>query len=367
MSSIPAADAAPIYRPPLKTRLHIRWQRARRWEFWPAWLFYIPVVLYILWLGLRFRSPTAFTAANPAIDSGGVVGERKSGPLGALQANAPDLVAHFELLEFTQPLAQRQRRAADFVAAHGGYPVVLKPEIGARGRGVAIIRSQAQLDAYLAWAPGDVLIQCYVEGEEFGVFVYRDPRSGEAVIYSIVNKRFPVLIGDGRRSLVQLIEEDPRARLIAPLLWKRFAARLQEIPAAGETLQLVEIGAHCRGALFLDATHLAAPGLLHSMQRVFTAIDGFHFGRLDLRCPSAAQLARGEHLRILEVNGVTAEAAHIYHPDTPLLRGYAAILRQWRIAFEIGAANAARGARVTGPFELLALLREDLKRGEHWF
>src|SRR3546814_15099013 len=59
--------AARPYRAPLAERLAIRWNRLRRWEFWPAWLFYVPIVGYILWLGLRFRQPTAFTPSNPAL------------------------------------------------------------------------------------------------------------------------------------------------------------------------------------------------------------------------------------------------------------------------------------------------------------
>lgn len=361
-----AVETAP-YRAPLSLRLAIRWGRLRRWEFWPAWLFYIPVVLYILWLGLRFRSWTAFTAANPAFEAGGVVGESKAVALAALMRNAPDLVAEFEFLAHEMPLARRIAAARVFVGRMNGYPVVLKPNIGARGRGVAVIRDEAQLHRYLGNAPGDVLIQRYIGGEEFGVFVWLDPVSRRPQVYSITNKCFPAVIGDGRSTLSQLIAADARARLIAPLLWQRFAGRLHEIPAAGEHFALVEIGAHCRGSLFLDATHLATPALTAAMGRMFEAIPGFHFGRLDLRCPSAAHLSRGAGLQILEVNGVTAEAAHIYQPDTPLLAGYASILQQWRVAFEIGAANAQAGAAVTGPLELLRRFREDLRRGEQWF
>ncbi len=358
--------AAP-YRPPLSLRLAIRWQRLRRWEFWPAWLFYIPVIAYILWLGLRYRRPTAFTAANPAFESGGVVGESKAVALGALMQHAPDTVAAFEFLAFTQPLAMRVAQAQAFVAAGPGYPVVLKPNIGSRGRGVAVIRDEAALERYLAQAPGDVLVQRYVSGEEFGVFAWREPDRGTVQIYSITHKCFPVVIGDGRSTLAELIAADTRARLIAPLLWQRFATRLQEIPTAGERLPLVEIGAHCRGSLFLDASHLGSDELLHTITRIFDAIDGFHFGRLDLRCPSEAALRSGQGLRVLEVNGVTAEAAHVYHPDTPLMRGYASFFRQWRMAFAIGDAQARRGAPTTGPFELLRRFREDLRRGEQWF
>src|SRR3546814_20997553 len=91
--------AARPYRAPLAERLAIRWNRLRRWEFWPAWLFYVPIVGYILWLGLRFRQPTAFTASNPAFESGGVVGESKAVALGALMERAKDLVASFDLLD----------------------------------------------------------------------------------------------------------------------------------------------------------------------------------------------------------------------------------------------------------------------------
>ncbi|WP_028009409.1 hypothetical protein [Solimonas flava] len=357
--------AARRYRAPLGERLAIRWQRLRRWEFWPAWLFYLPVIAWILVLGLRYRRSTVFTAANPAFDSGGVVGESKAVALAALLQNAPDLVAAFELLPFELPLGVRIARAQAFVG--DAYPVVLKPDIGSRGRGVAVIRDEAALIGYLQHAPGDVLVQRYVGGEEYGLFIYRAPDDGRPVLYSITHKCFPRVLGDGQRTLVELIAADPRARLIAPLLWERFAARLQEVPTRGASVPLVEIGAHCRGALFLDASDLATPELLAAVGRVFDAIPGFCFGRLDLRCPSAAALRAGTALRILEVNGVTAEAAHIYHPDTPLHRGYASMFRQWRLAFAIGAANAARGAPVTGPFELLRRFRADLRRGQAWF
>ena len=43
------------------------------------------------------------------------------------------------------------------------------------------------------------------------------------------------------------------------------------------------------------------------------------------------------------------------------------MFRQWQLAFAIGAANARRGAVVTGPFALLRRFRADLKRGAAWF
>ena len=59
-----------------------RWRRLTRWEFWPAWLFYLPVVGYVLYLAFRHRSLTLFTAVNPAIPAGGFIGESKFEILG---------------------------------------------------------------------------------------------------------------------------------------------------------------------------------------------------------------------------------------------------------------------------------------------
>ncbi|MBA4284790.1 MAG: hypothetical protein C0434_04590 [Xanthomonadaceae bacterium] len=362
-----AGSPPPGFRVTRRQRFGIGLSRLLRWEFWPSWAFYPPIVVYILARSARARPFMAVTAANPCLRASGIVGETKHDALAPLQARAPDYVAEFAMLPSAWPLAQRIAALQAFVASGPGYPVVLKPDIGQRGRGVAVIRSEAQAAAYLADARDDVIAQRHIAGSEYGVFVYRDPKSGRVDILSIVNKCFPAVTGDGRRSLGELILADARARLIAPGLFQRLARRLEEIPAAGEVVQLVEIGAHCRGSLFLDGNHLRSEPLREAMSAILDAVPGYHFGRLDLRCPDEAHLVAGRGLKVLEMNGVTAESAHIYHPDTPLIDGWRAMIRQWRIAIEIGEANAAAGAATTGLIDLLQLWRADLARGERWF
>lgn len=347
-----------------RDRLSITLERARRWEFWPAWLYYLPIVMWILWLGLRYRRPTLFTAANPALDAGGVVGERKHQGLLPLQATAPEFVARCVLLDQG---SVRNTAAAIAFASEVGYPVVLKPDIGQRGRGVFIARDVSALRAYLDRHADAVIAQRYVAGEEFGVFIARTPGESLVRILSIVHKTFPTVVGDGRQNLRALILAHPRARLSARLLLKSWAHALHTVPDSGQPVRLVEIGSHCRGSLFLDATTAATDALALSLTRMADALPGYCFGRIDLRAPSLDALRRGEGLQILELNGVTAESAHIYHPDTPLLDGYRAMFTQWSQAFAIGAANAARGAPVTGALTLLALFRDDLRRNARWF
>jgi hypothetical protein len=89
------------------------------------------------------------------------------------------------------------------------------------------------------------------------------------------------------------------------------------------------------------------------LDRVSHAHAGFYFGRFDVRTPSIEALQQGV-FSVIELNGVSSEATHTYDPAVSLAEAYRVMFRQWRIAFEIGAANRARGAR---PMPLTGLLR----------
>src|SRR5207244_9411425 len=74
-------------------------RRWMRWEFWPAWLFYIPVGVYYAWLAVRHRSLTVPTSANPGIATGGFVGESKLEILDQLRRRCPQFTAEAFLVE----------------------------------------------------------------------------------------------------------------------------------------------------------------------------------------------------------------------------------------------------------------------------
>ncbi|MEP7363603.1 MAG: VTT domain-containing protein [Acidobacteriota bacterium] len=320
------------------------WKRALRWEFWPMWAAYLPVVPYFLYLCARFRSFTLFTAANPGIFSGGLVGESKSAILGKLPA-----AAEFELIPRALPLDEKISRTRRFA-----FPMVLKPDQGERGTGVAVVRTEAERDAYLGAAAQDIIVQRYVSGVEFGVFYCRMPDDERGRILSITEKRFPVVMGDGRSRLEELVRRDDRAACMAETYAKLSRRSMRDVPAAGERVQLVEIGSHCRGAIFLNGAHLLTPALEAEVDRIARAHDGFYFGRFDLRAPSAGDFSQGRGLQVLELNGVSAEATHIYDPTVSVCEAYRVMFRHWRLAFVIGRRTVELGA---SPLTLGALVR----------
>ena len=335
-----------------------RWRRTIRWEFWPPWVFYPPVVLYVVLLGLRHRSPLLFTAANPAMDAGGFISESKHAILGGL-ADAGSFVARSCLVPADASDEERAGCVRRFMEENGlTYPVVLKPDAGQRGSGVAVVRGEESLRSYLVRAHFDVVAQEYAPGREFGVFYYRHPGSKHGRIFSVTDKQIPVVVGDGRRTVERLILDDPRAVCMANRYLEAQAARLDDVPEAGCEVRLVELGTHCRGAIFLDGSAVMTEALERRIDEISRGYRGFYFGRYDLRAPDLQRMQRGEGFKIIELNGVTSEATHIYDPAIGLFRAYRTLFAQWRIAFEIGRRNRDRGVEPVRLRHLARLLAE---------
>lgn len=335
-----------------------RWRRWTRWEFWPPWLFYPPVLLRVAGLALRYRHPTLFTAANPAMPASGFIGESKMAILEGL-SGTPELVARTRLLPAAGSTGERRRLVEAFLQEEDlDLPLVLKPDAGQRGQGVSVVRSMEEVETYLERNGSDSLVQEHVPGEELGVFYVRLPEEERGRIFSITEKTMPVVRGDGQSTLEELILRDPRAVAMAPHYLKINAARLGEVPTRGEPVKLVELGTHCLGSIFLDGAHRRTPGLEAAIDRMSRNYEGFYFGRYDLRLPPSADLEAGTGFKVIELNGVTSEATHIYDPRNGLLAAYRVLFEQWRLAFEIGRQNVERGAE-TVPLRRLARLLLD--------
>jgi hypothetical protein len=334
-----------------------RWLRVTHWEYWPAWLTYIPVAAYIIWLMARHRSAMAFTAANPAMPAAGFIGESKIDILRGL-GTTRNAVAPSAFIDATWSTDAKLARAAQLMHTLAlDLPVVLKPNVGQRGAGVVVARTQEELARYLESAATDTILQQYVPGVEFGVFYYRRPSAARGRIVSITEKQLPAVVGDGRRSLERLILEDRRALGMARFHLRRHPAALADVPLAGTRVSLGDCGSHCRGATFLEGSQLLTPALDDAIDEIARGYPGFYFGRFDVRAPSVADFTAGR-FTIIELNGVTSEPTHIYDPRVAVTDAYRALFEQWRLAFEIGSENVTRGAKAWSLFDLVHLIRQ---------
>lgn len=312
--------------------------RLRHWEYWPFSVVYVPLFFYHIWLSIKARSLFFFSASNPSIETGGLLGESK---IDILDRISPDFKPQTLFIPASTPIntvfAQLDEQGLL-------YPLIAKPNVGERGWRVEKIEHWEALVNYIQRSTGDFLLQEYVhEPLELGVFYYRMPGQEQGVVSSIVQKEFLSIRGNGRDCVEVLIGQSERAMLQLPALREKYGSIFHQIPPVGETITLVSIGNHSKGTKFLDANHLITPALTRLFDRISGSIDGFYYGRYDLRCRSVADLYAGKHIRILELNGAGAEPAHIYQPGFSLREAYRVLFHHARVLYDISRENHRRG------------------------
>ncbi len=319
-------------------------RRVWRWEFWPPALFYMPVAMKYAVLAMKYRSLTLPTLANPGMQTGGLIGESKYDTLADLARVHPDLVAETYLVPFDSAEQQLRQIRQLRIDRNLNFPVVFKPDVGQRGQGFKVIRSEEDERSYVERYSQDVLVQKYAPGpHEVGIFYYRFPNQARGKIFSITEKVFPVVIGDGLHTIEELIRNDPRASIVAAIYLERFADMRGRVLAANESFRLVEAGNHCQGAIFLEGSRLFSAELEGTIDEISRSIRGFFVGRYDIRYGSEESLKQGRDIQIIELNGASAEATNIYDPKNSLLKAYQTLFRQWEIIFAVADQNRKQG------------------------
>ncbi len=322
-----------------------KFRRIKNWEFWPLWALYFPVFVYAVSLWIKHKSITLVTLANPGIKLGGFVGESKSEILRSL--NQPDSIPVFQLIE---PKRDPFNECERFMEIHHlGFPVVLKPDVGERGNGVIIAKNKTELKNASLSFTNSFIIQKYEGGLEFGVFYVRFPKQEKGNIISITRKEYLWLTGDGKHTLEEMILNDERAVCLANIHFELHIDHLFKVIPKGEKIKLVEIGTHSRGAIFKDAIHLNSIALANKFDKLCENFKGFHFGRFDVKVPNETDFKNGSNIKLLEVNGITSEATHMYDPKYSYWYAVKTLCNQWKTAYAIAAEVQDRNKALTTP------------------
>jgi membrane protein DedA with SNARE-associated domain len=322
----------------------------------PPSLFYLPLVLSWLMLGLRHRSLTLPSACNPRIPTGGMWGESKSDCLAEVTGREREWLAGYvvlargavgcEDLDLARALRSLESAGIDF-------PLVGKPDVGWHGYGVRRLDDAQALQTYLAHFPAGekLILQKFVpDVGEAAVLYARAPGEPHGSIISLAFRFFPHVIGDGRQTVRDLIRTAARARWKAHLhlgfdpSHQGLGARdLDRVPRRGEMVQIALIGNQRAGGLYRDANCCITPELIARFDAIARSMPEFHYGRFDVRFASNEAFMRGEELSIVEINGIGGEAIDVWDPNLPVGEVYRRLLVQQRLLFMIGERNRARG------------------------
>lgn len=325
-------------------------------EYWNVYFFYAPIALYVFFLGIKSRALAFFTAVNPAMALSGVVGANKS----RLLLKVPsDYLPRTLLLKSVADILPQQ------ILDEAGlcFPLICKPDNGERGRMVQKVANIEQLNAYRDVLKEPFIIQEYIDYPlELGIFYYKMPDKSGSGIVSIVQKRFLTVKGDGQSRLCDLLWRNQRAVMAWNVLKKEWQEQWQQIVPNGVEWLIQPIGNHWRGTEFMNANHLINSQLVDVFDRITASIDGFHYGRFDLRVPDLENLYGGKNIKIMEINGVESEAGHIYDTKMSLRQAYGDTAKNMRLMCRIAQQNKAMGVPIMPFFETIKTIRQYLKQ-----
>lgn len=327
----------------------------------PERLFYALPALMWLALSARHLSLTLPSAANPALDAGGLWGESKSQGLALFGPTGQRFLPPFATIDCL-PGGDRMQAALTAMTDHAmTFPVVGKPDRGYQGWGVRLLNTPAELADYLSRQPDDakVMLQALIDMPgEAGIFYIRHPNQPQGRIVSMAFVHPPHVIGDGKRSLAELVARDPILQANAAIYRERNPGAWDQILPADAFHCLTNARSARLGAVYRDAMDQVTPELEAVIDRISAEIPDFHFGRFDIRFRSIAELQQGRGFRIVELNGAGAEMLHIWAGEGTLSNAWRTLWRQYRALFAIGSAMRRQGHRPVGLMGMLRLQRQ---------
>lgn len=328
-------------------------KRFTQWEYWPSYMFYLPNIPYAFYLALRTGNFTFYSIVNPSIKSSGNGTESKFKTLELIpETYKPKSIYVSEQRNFEDILKALHKAGID-------YPVIAKPDVGFRGMLVKKIKHDRELKEYLTKYPIPLIIQEFIDlPNECGVFYYRKPGTEKGNINSLTFKNFLNVEGNGISTLEELVSFSSRAKHYKRKLAENHQDRWHKIIPKGERIILSDIGNHSQGTQFINANHLINNQLIHSFDQINKEINGWYYGRLDIKYEDWEQLQIGQDLKILEINGILAEPTHIYDSYHMTYLGALKTIRShWRIAAEIAKEQMKMGVK---PKKFLVFWKEIL-------
>jgi hypothetical protein len=344
----------------LSLRVRLIWVKWTCYEYWPVWFLFFPAIIYAIILGIRSRSLTYFTAANPGIDLGGFFGESKSEILKMVDDKFKPrscLVIVGENQD--EALLKMQQQEINF-------PVVAKPDKGERGNGVVIVKNGGELMNYHHSSRVNYIIQEQItDGIELGVLYFRMPDGSKSGITSVVKKEYLTIVGNGKDTIEELMKKSDRAAFQIIRIRRKLNEELDRIPGLGEQVVLERVGNHSRGTKFLDGRNLINQTLVKIFDEIASSMKGFYFGRFDLKVSSLEDLYNGTNIRIMEVNGTTSEPAHIYDPSLNLLEAQRDILFHTKLVYRIARMNNKLGIKYTPVREAWKVVLNHFSHKQH--
>ncbi len=308
------------------------------WETWPYRVKYIPLIPVWLWYCLRSRSWWFFTPSNPSLTFGGFEGEGKREMYDQLP---PETYAKST---YISPSVSFNEVEWLVTSNNYQYPFAVKPDIGTMGFMFRKIENADQLKKYHSKMPSDYIIQEWITYPiEVSVFYYRFPDQEKGVITGFIRKDFLKVMGNGKSTLLKLIQNYDRVQFKLDEMKAKHYQKLNTIIPDGEVYILSHALNLSRGGKMVSLEHEKDDRLLKIFDDLSHYTKYFYYGRYDIKCTSVEDLKEGKNFSILEYNGSGAEPHHAYGNGNTLWQAHKIFLHHWKILYQISKYNHEHG------------------------
>ena len=323
----------------------------KSWRYWNEFVFRLPLNIGLfVRCHLKGLKPSELVKANPDLKYGGISFASKYDLNNQFN---PKYMLGMTLITTKQKPSERYKTLESFFEKEKtSFPVALKPDIGHSGKGVSIIKTEKEAKKFLKKIQTNYIAQVYCDYPfEYGVFYIN--KGGEAKIYSMNEKIFPRVTGDGKKSIKELMKND---RVLYQFIANYNPEELSKVPGEGETRIISSLGNIHQGGIYKDISHLKTSELLIAIQEAIGSVD-FNYGRFDVKAESTEDLLAGK-FKIIEVNGVHASSSNFFDEQYNYIQAAKIIKEQYRHMLDIALENQHKDVPTLTLWEAIKMNKE---------
>jgi len=307
-----------------------------KWEYWPTYMFYVPIIPYFLYRALRAKNLIFYLATNPGIKYSGNGTESKYKTILLIPEKYRPKTVFVEIGEDVDSVKNKIENEGIT------FPLIAKPDIGFRGFLVQKIDNFEALKKYFQKNDVAIIIQEFIDYKnECGILYSRVPGESKGAITSVTLKKFLTITGNGTSNLSDLILNDKRARVYYDYLKVIHNEHMNSILKKGQEEIISVIGNHAKGTQFINGNYLIDDELVAMFDNLNKQIEGWFYGRLDIKYDTFEKVKKGRDFKILEINGIISEPTHIYDPTTgaTYFGALRSLKKHWGIINKIAVTN----------------------------
>ncbi len=309
---------------------------------------------------VRSLSLMAPSVANPYLEGGGLTGYSRSHILSQIRGDAAKkLVAPWTAIRAPSDKNQAPEEAMNCLKKAGlTFPLLARPDASEGPQGVALLRDESDLARYArAFPKGErFIIQQATKPACFARIYYeRRPDDDDGRIVSMAFYYYPLVIGDGVKTVQELVIDHPSWGSEAALYLGQCAEDWNLVVPNGMQYRLTPVGKSLRYMAAQDARDHITPQLRLFWDDIFRSIPEFYAGSIVVGAQTLEGLETGKDITVVGVEGPSGLYPHLNDAHVPLRDALSDLNEAVRTMFDIGVINKKRGHKPDSPLYVFSL------------